>query len=78
MCATLDYFFLIIFSSLVIPFTTMRTALTELKKIYHESLIEHSQKDPSTSLVSASFLRKENVLGHYILKGNYRWSTFVL
>lgn len=78
MCAALDYFFLITFSSLVIPFTTMRIALPELKKIYHESLMEHSQKDPSTSVMSASFLRKENILGHYILKGNYHWSTFVL
>lgn len=71
MYAALDYFFLITFSSLVITFTTMRIALTEFKRIYHDSLIEHLQKDPSTSVMSASFLRKENVLGHYILKGTY-------
>ena len=62
MYATLDYFFLITFSSLVIPFTTMRIAL---KRIYRDSLMEHSQKDPSTSVMSAFFLRKENVLGHF-------------
>lgn len=65
MYAALDYFFLITFSSLVIPFTTMRIALAEFKRIYRDSLMEHSQKDPSTSVMSAFFLRKENVLGHF-------------
>lgn len=49
----------------------MRIVPKEFKRVSYDHLIKHSEEDPCTSAMSASFLRKENVLVHYIFKGTY-------
>lgn len=54
-------------SSLVTAFTRAKIALKEFKRISYDYLIKLSEKGPyNTSVMLASFLRKENVLVHSI------------